>query len=215
MNGIRFHYDALAGQKTGAFLDQRENYAAAAAYAHGDALDVFCYQGGFALHFAPRCSRVTAVDSSRPALEVADQNAALNRGDLTQGDKNYPEIEWIEANAFDLLKDYAASNRRYDTIVLDPPAFAKTKGNLDAALRGYKELNLRALKMLRPGGVLVTCSCSYHVSSSDFLDMLASAALDTRRCLRLIEVRGQAKDHPTLPSVPETAYLKCVIAYVT
>jgi 23S rRNA (cytosine1962-C5)-methyltransferase len=215
MNGIQFHYDALAGQKTGAFLDQRENYAAAAAYAHGDALDVFCYQGGFALHFAPRCSSVTAVDSSRPALEVADQNAALNRRDLTQGDKNYPEIEWIEANAFDLLKDYAASNRRYDTIVLDPPAFAKTKGNLDAALRGYKELNLRALKMLRPGGVLVTCSCSYHVSSGDFLEMLASAALDTSRSLRLIEVRGQAKDHPTLPSVPETAYLKCVIAYVT
>src|SRR5580700_4408745 len=215
MNGVQFHHDALAGQKTGAFLDQRENYAAAASYAHGDALDVFCYQGGFALHIVPRCARVTAVDSSRPALEVADQNAALNRRDLTQGDKNYPEIEWIEANAFDLLKDYAASNRRYDTIVLDPPAFAKTKGNLDAALRGYKELNLRALKMLRPGGVLVTCSCSYHVSSSDFLEMLASAALDTSRCLRLIEVRGQAKDHPTLPSVPETAYLKCVIAYVT
>jgi 23S rRNA (cytosine1962-C5)-methyltransferase len=215
MNGIQFHHDALAGQKTGAFLDQRENYAAAAAYAHGDALDVFCYQGGFALHFAPRCAGVTAVDSSRPALEIADQNAALNRRDLKRDDKNQPEIEWIEANAFDLLKDYAASNRRYDTIVLDPPAFAKTKGNLDAALRGYKELNLRALKMLRPGGVLVTCSCSYHVSSSDFLEMLASAAVDAHRSLRLIEVRGQAKDHPVLLSVPETAYLKCVIAYVT
>ena len=210
MNGIQFHHDALAGQKTGAFLDQRENYAAAAAYAHGDALDVFCYQGGFALHFAPRCTSVTAVDSSRPALEIADQNAALNRSDRT-----YPEIEWIEANAFDLLKDYAASDRRYDTIVLDPPAFAKTKGNLDAALRGYKELNLRALKMLRPGGVLVTCSCSYHVSPFNFLEMLASAAVDARRSLRLIEVRGQAKDHPVLLSVPETAYLKCVMAYVT
>jgi 23S rRNA (cytosine1962-C5)-methyltransferase len=210
MNGIQFHHDALAGQKTGAFLDQRENYAAAAAYAHGDALDVFCYQGGFALHFAPRCASVTAVDSSRPALEIADQNAALNRAD-----KNQPEIEWIEANAFDLLKDYAACDRRYDTIVLDPPAFAKTKRDLDAALRGYKELNLRALKMLRPGGVLVTCSCSYHISSSNFLDMLASAALDAHRSLRLIEVRGQAKDHPILLSVPETAYLKCVIAYVT
>ncbi len=209
MNGIQFHHDALAGQKTGAFLDQRENYAAAAAYAHGDALDVFCYQGGFALHFAPRCSSVTAVDSSRPALEVADRNAALNR------DSKHPEIEWIEANAFDLLKDYATSNRRYDAIVLDPPAFAKTKGNLDAALRGYKELNLRALKMLRPGGILVTCSCSYHISSFNFLEMLASAALDARRSLRLIEVRGQAKDHPILLSVPETAYLKCVIAYVT
>jgi 23S rRNA (cytosine1962-C5)-methyltransferase len=215
MNGVQFHFDALAGQKTGAFLDQRENYAAAAAYAHGDALDVFCYQGGFALHFAPRCSSVTAVDSSRPALEIADQNATLNRRDLNQAGKVEPEIEWIEANAFDLLKDYAASNRRYDTIVLDPPAFAKTKGNLDAALRGYKELNLRALKMLRPGGVLVTCSCSYHVSSANFLEMLASAALDAHRSLRVIEVRGQAKDHPILLSVPETSYLKCVIASVT
>jgi 23S rRNA (cytosine1962-C5)-methyltransferase len=213
MNGVQFHYDALAGQKTGAFLDQRENYAAAATYAHGDALDVFCYQGGFALHFATRCSSVTAVDSSRPALEIADQNAALNRRDLNQAGK--VEIEWIEANAFDLLKDYAASSRRYDTVVLDPPAFAKTKSNLDAALRGYKELNLRALKMLRPGGVLVTCSCSYHVSVANFLEMLASAALDAHRSLRLIEVRGQAKDHPVLLSVPETSYLKCVIAHVT
>jgi 23S rRNA (cytosine1962-C5)-methyltransferase len=215
VNGVQFHYDALAGQKTGAFLDQRENYAAAAAYSHGDALDVFCYQGGFALHFAPRCTSVTAVDSSRPALEVADQNAALNRRDPGQSGKNQPEIEWIEANAFDLLKDYAASNRRYDTIVLDPPAFAKGKRDLDAALRGYKELNLRALKMLRPGGILVTCSCSYHVSQSNFLEMLASAALDAHRSLRLIEVRGQAKDHPVLLNVPETAYLKCVIASVT
>ncbi|MGA9980227.1 MAG: class I SAM-dependent rRNA methyltransferase [Candidatus Sulfotelmatobacter sp.] len=210
MNGVQFHHDARAGQKTGAFLDQRENYAAGASYAHGDALDVFCYQGGFALHFAPRCTSVTAVDSSRPALEIADQNAALNRNNTNQ-----PEIEWIEANAFELLKDYAASNRRYDTIVLDPPAFAKTKRDLDAALRGYKELNLRALKMLRPSGILVTCSCSYHVSTSDFLQMLASAALDAHRSLRLIEIRGQAKDHPILPSVPETSYLKCVIAYVT
>jgi 23S rRNA (cytosine1962-C5)-methyltransferase len=209
MNGVQFHHDALAGQKTGAFLDQRENYAAAAAYAHGDALDVFCYQGGFALHFAPFCTSVTAVDSSRPALEVADENSTLNRRE------DHPEIEWIEANAFDLLKDYAASNRRYDTIVLDPPAFAKTKRDLDAALRGYKELNLRALKMLRPGGILITCSCSYHISSFNFLEMLASAAIDAHRSLRLIEVRGQAKDHPILLSVPETAYLKCVIAYVT
>jgi 23S rRNA (cytosine1962-C5)-methyltransferase len=209
MNGVQFHHDALGGQKTGAFLDQRENYAAAASYAHGDALDVFCYQGGFALHFVPRCSSVTAVDSSRPALETADRNAALNRRE------KHPEIEWIEANAFDLLKDYATSNRRYDTIVVDPPAFAKTKRDLDAALRGYKELNLRALKMLRPGGILVTCSCSYHISSFNFLEMLASAALDAHRSLRLIEVRGQAKDHPILLSIPETAYLKCVIAYVT
>jgi len=207
MNGIKFRYDALEGQKTGAFLDQRENYAAAAQYGRGEALDVFCYQGGFALHLAPRCSRVTGVDSSRPALEVAEQNAALNRHD-----ENEPEIEWIEGNAFDLLKDYSCTDRRYDTIVLDPPAFAKGKRDLEAALRGYKELNLRALKMLRPGGILVTCSCSYHVSQSNFLEMLADAALDARRTLRLIEVRGQAKDHPILLNIRETAYLKCVIA---
>jgi 23S rRNA (cytosine1962-C5)-methyltransferase len=209
MNGIKFHFDALEGQKTGAFLDQRENYAAAAQFGKGEALDVFCYQGGFALHLAPRCSQVTGVDSSRPALEVADQNAALNHRE------NQPEIEWIEANAFDLLKDYSSSDRRYDTIILDPPAFAKSKRDLDAALRGYKELNLRALKMLRPGGILVTCSCSYHVSQSNFLEMLADAALDAHRTLRLLEVRGQAKDHPVLLNVPETAYLKCVIAAVS
>jgi 23S rRNA (cytosine1962-C5)-methyltransferase len=208
MNGIQFHFDALEGQKTGAFLDQRENYAAAARYAHGDALDVFCYQGGFALHLAPRCSQVTGVDSSRPALEVADENAALNHRD------GQPEIEWIEANAFDLLKDYSSSDHHYDTIVLDPPAFAKSKRDLDAALRGYKELNLRALKMLRPGGILVTCSCSYHISQANFLEMLASAAVDAHRTLRLIEVRGQSKDHPILLNVPETAYLKCVISSV-
>jgi 23S rRNA (cytosine1962-C5)-methyltransferase len=215
MNAVQFHFDALEGQKTGAFLDQRENYAAAAQYAHGEALDVFCYQGGFALHIAPRCSQVTGVDSSRPALEVADQNAALNR-DAWDGNGlvNF-DIEWIEANAFDLLKDYAAANRRYDTIVLDPPAFAKTKRDLDPAMRGYKELNLRALKMLRPGGILVTCSCSYHVSQSVFLEMLANAALDANRTLRLIEVRTQAKDHPILLNVPETSYLKCVIASVS
>jgi 23S rRNA (cytosine1962-C5)-methyltransferase len=210
MNGVQFHFDALEGQKTGAFLDQRENYAAAEQYANGEALDVFCYQGGFALHLAPRCSHVTGIDSSRPALEVADQNATLNHARL-----NDKEIEWIEANAFDLLKDYASSGQRYDTIVLDPPAFAKTKRDLDAALRGYKELNLRALKMLRPGGILVTCSCSYHVSPADFLGMLADTARDARRTLRLAEVRGQAKDHPILLGIPETAYLKCVIAIVS
>ena len=205
MNGVKFRFEALEGQKTGAFLDQRENYAAAAQYAKGEGLDVFCYQGGFALHLARVCSHVTAVDSSRPALEVADQNANLNRQD----------IEWIEANAFDLLKDYASSDHRYDTIVLDPPAFAKSKRDLDAALRGYKELNLRALKMLRPGGILVTCSCSYHVDQSSFLEMLASAALDSHQTLRVLEVKGQAKDHPILLNVPETAYLKCVIASVS
>ncbi len=210
MSGVQFHFDALEGQKTGAFLDQRENYAAAAEYARGEVLDVFCYQGGFAFHLAPRCSRVSGVDSSRPALEVADQNAALNHA-LLHG----KDIEWIEANAFDLLKDYSTSGQRYDTIVLDPPAFAKSKRELDAALRGYKELNLRALKMLRPGGILVTCSCSYHVSQAEFLEMLADAARDAHRVLRLLEVRGQARDHPILLNVPETAYLKCVISYVS
>jgi 23S rRNA (cytosine1962-C5)-methyltransferase len=205
MNGVQFHFNALEGQKTGAFLDQRENYAAAAQYAHGQALDVFCYQGGFALHLAQRCSHVAGVDSSRPALEVADQNASLNHHD----------IEWIEANAFDLLKDYAASGQRYDTIVLDPPAFARTKRDLDAAIRGYKELNLRALKMLRPGGVLITCSCSYHVSQAGFLEMLAAAALDARRTLRLLEVLGQSRDHPILLNIPETSYLKCVMSIVS
>jgi len=203
MNGVQFHYDAAEGQKTGSFLDQRENYAAAARYARGEALDVFCYQGGFALHMAGRCSQVTGVDSSRSALEVADRNATLNQR----------EIEWIEANAFDLLKDYSAS-LHFDTIVLDPPAFAKTKRDLEAAMRGYKELNLRAMKMLRPGGVLVTCSCSYHVSHQAFLEMLASAAADTHRHLRLVELRGQAKDHPGLLNVPETSYLKCCICFV-
>jgi len=207
LNGVRFRFDALSGQKTGAFLDQRENYAAAARYAHGDALDVFTYQGGFALHLARKCGTITAVDSSRPALEVAEQNEQLNAAQHRCG-----EIEWIEANAFDLLKDYATAGREYDIIVLDPPAFAKTKRAVATALRGYKELNLRALKMLRPGGVLVTCSCSFHVSEAEFLEMLGSAAADAGRRLRILEKRGAAHDHPALINVPETAYLKCVIS---
>jgi len=205
MNGVRFLYDAIEGQKTGAFLDQRENYAAAGQFARGEALDVFCYQGGFALHLARNCSKVMGVDSSRPALEIAEKNAGLNGR----------EIEWIEANAFDLLRDYSDAGRLYDCIVLDPPAFAKSKQNLPTALRGYKELNLRALKMLRPGGILVTCSCSYHVSAADLLDTVASAALDSHRILRLLENRSQAKDHPTVLTIPETAYLKCLIAVVS
>jgi len=204
MNGVKFHYSSEEGQKTGAFLDQRENYAAAAQYARGEALDVFCYQGGFALHLARMGSKVTGVDSSRPALEVADRNATLNGR----------EIDWIEANAFDLLRDYSAAGQQYDMIVLDPPAFAKSKRNLNTALRGYKELNLRALKLLRPGGVLVTCSCSYHVSGGDFLGVVAEAARDVHRNLRILENRGQARDHPILLNVPETTYLKCVIANV-
>jgi 23S rRNA (cytosine1962-C5)-methyltransferase len=205
MNGVRFHYTAMGGQKTGAFLDQRENYAAAAQYARGEALDVFCYHGGFALHLASNCSRVTGVDSSRSALEEAERNAALNGR----------EVEWIEANAFDLLKDYSSSGKKYDTIVLDPPAFAKNKHALDTALRGYKELQVRAFKMLRPGGTLVTCSCSHHVTQQAFLQVIAEASRDVAASVRIVEARGQAKDHPVLPTVPETSYLKCFIICVS
>ncbi len=205
MNGVRFHYDGFEGQKTGAFLDQRENYVAAAEYAHGEALDAFCYQGGFALHLAEKCEAVFGVDSSRPALEVAEKNATLNER----------EIDWIEGNAFDLLRDYAAANRRYDTIVLDPPAFAKSKRDLQKALRGYKELNLRAMKMLRPGGILVTCSCSFHVGAADFLKVVADAAQDAHKSLRIVESRGASKDHPILLNVPETSYLQCLILSVS
>ena len=206
MNGLEFHYDAAAGQKSGAFLDHRENYAAAARYARGSALDVFCYQGGFALHLARVCTQVTGVDASRPALEIAEANAKLN-----EKQSQVAEIEWIEANAFDLLKDYAAAKTLYDTIVLDPPAFAKSKKAADAAARGYKELNLRAMKMLRPGGVLITNSCSHHVSEADFLEMLTSAAIDAKRTVRILEKRGQSVDHPVVLAIPETAYLKCLI----
>jgi 23S rRNA (cytosine1962-C5)-methyltransferase len=208
MNGVKFRYDALAGQKTGAFLDQRENYAAAASYASGHVLDICTYQGGFALHLARTCERVTAVDISREALEVAEQNETLNR------DGNENEIEWMEANAFDLMKDYATAGRQYDTIVLDPPAFAKSKKHLEGALRGYKELNLRAMKMLRPGGILVTCSCSFHVSEAEFIEVLTSAAQDAHRSVQILEKRTQSKDHPILLGVPETYYLKCLICTI-
>jgi 23S rRNA (cytosine1962-C5)-methyltransferase len=209
MNGIKFHYDALGGQKTGAFLDQRENYAAAAQYARGEALDVCTYQGGFALHLARTCAKVTAVDISREVLEVAEQNEKLNAA------ADRPEIEWIEGNAFDLMRDYASAGRQYDTILLDPPAFAKSRKHLESAIRGYKELNLRAMKMLRPGGVLVTCSCSFAVSEEDFFDVLNEAAQDAHRSVRVLEKRTQAKDHPILLGVPETYYLKCFILSVS
>jgi 23S rRNA (cytosine1962-C5)-methyltransferase len=205
MNGIQLHYDGLAGQKTGAFLDQRENYTAAENYAKGEALDVCTYQGGFALHLARRCEHVTALDISREVLEVAERNEKLNAGSVRN------EIEWIEANAFDLMRDYADAGRQYDTIVLDPPAFAKSKRNLEAALRGYKELNLRAMKMLRPGGALVTCSCSFAVSEEDFLTVLTEAAQDAHKSVQIIEGRTQSRDHPILLGVPETHYLKCDI----
>ncbi len=208
LNGLRFHYSVNSGQKTGAFLDQRLNYAAASTYAHGEALDVCTYQGGFALHLARSCSKVTGVDQSRAALEVAERNLHLNRDRLSA------EVDWIEADAFDLLRAWDAEVRRFDTIVLDPPAFAKTRRAAEGALRGYKELNLRALRMLRPGGTLVTCSCSHHVARQEFTDVVASAAADAGRHVRLLENRGAAPDHPEVLTLPETAYLKCLIVRV-
>jgi 23S rRNA (cytosine1962-C5)-methyltransferase len=205
LNGLRFAYDATSGQKTGAFLDQRLNYAAAAEHARGEALDICTYQGGFALHMAQRCSRVTGVDASRSALEVAERNLEANREQLAA------EVDWVEADAFELLRAWSDAGTEYDTIVLDPPAFAKSKRAIEGALRGYKELNLRALKMLRPGGVLVTCSCSHHISAADFTSTVAAAAADARRRVRLLERRGAAPDHPVILTIPETEYLKCLI----
>ena len=207
INGLRFHFDAASGQKTGAFLDQRLNYAAAARHAHGRALDVCTYQGGFALHLARTCPRVTGVDASRAALEVADRNLALNPTLAAQ-------VNWVEADAFDLLREWDESAARFDTIVLDPPAFAKSKRAAEGALRGYKELNLRALKMLSPGGTLVTCSCSHHVALEEFIAVLRAASADAGRRVQLLEMRGAAPDHPAILTLPETAYLKCLICRV-
>ncbi len=207
INGLRFHYDASSGQKTGAFLDQRLNYAAAARHGRGRALDVCTYQGGFALHLARTCEQVTGVDASRAALLVADRNLELNPG-LTA------KVDWMEADAFDLLREYEGSGERYGTIVLDPPAFAKSKRALEGALRGYKELNLRAMKMLPAGGTLVTCSCSQHVSLQEFTEVVASAAADARVRVQVLETRGAAPDHPAVVTLPETAYLKCLICRV-
>ena len=205
LNGLAFHYDANAGQKTGAFLDQRLNYAAASRYAGGEALDVCTYQGGFALHLARSCSRVTGIDASRAALEMAEENLEVNRHRIQA------PVEWIEANAFDLLRDWSTAGSTFDTVVLDPPAFAKSKRAVPGALRGYKELNLRALKMLRPGGTLVTCSCSHHVSWDEFHGVVAAAAGDAQRRVRLLERRGAAPDHPVVLNIAETEYLKCLI----
>jgi 23S rRNA (cytosine1962-C5)-methyltransferase len=204
-NGIRFRVDLFEGQKTGAFLDQRENRAAAMRYARGRGLDCFSFHGSFALHMAKGCERVTAVDVSEPVIESARRNAELN--DVTN-------VEFVAANAFDLLRDYDDDGERFDTIVLDPPAFAKNRGAVEAALRGYKEINLRALRLLNPGGVLITCSCSYHVGEELFLDMLAEAARDAGRAVQIVEKRAQSRDHPILLTVPETHYLKCIVARV-
>jgi 23S rRNA (cytosine1962-C5)-methyltransferase len=205
LNRLQFHFDATSGQKTGAFLDQRENYVAAARYAQGEALDVCTYQGGFALHLGRVCERVTGVDVSRAALEVAEKNLEANRAGLRA------EVDWVEADAFDLLRDWSDAGTVYDTIVLDPPAFAKTRRAVEGAVRGYRELNLRALKMLRRGGRFVTCSCSHHVSLGEFLETVCAAAGDARRRVRLLEVRGAAPDHPVVLNIPETEYLKCVV----
>ncbi len=207
LDGLRFHFDGTSGQKTGAFLDQRLNYAAAARHAHGTALDVCTYQGGFALHLAQACASVTGVDASRAALRTADRNLELN--------PMLPaKVDWIEADAFDLLPELQTSGSRFDTVVLDPPAFAKSRRATEGALRGYKELNLRALKMLRSGGTLVTCSCSHHVGLPEFLEVLRSSAIDARRQVQVLEIRGAAPDHPAILTLPETDYLKCIVLRV-
>ena len=210
LNGLRFLYDASSGQKTGAFLDQRLNYQAAATYARGRVLDVCTYQGGFAMHLAGMCDRVTGVDASHAALEVADRNLAMN----TEAGNIRAEVDWIEADAFDLLREFEAAGERYGTIVLDPPAFAKSRRATEGAMRGYKELNLRAMKMLELGGTLVTCSCSHHVSTADFTGVIAAAAADSRRRVQVLESRGAAPDHPAVLTLPETSYLKCLICRV-
>jgi 23S rRNA (cytosine1962-C5)-methyltransferase len=201
-NGVKFCFHLIAGQKTGGFLDQRENRAAATGYARGRALDCFTYTGGFALTLAPRCDSVLGVETSRDALALARRNQELN---------GFTNLEWKEANCFDYLKAADQERQRFDTIVLDPPAFARQKSSLESALRGYKELNLRALKILNPGGYLITCSCSYHVSEADLLAVIANAALDAHRTVAVVERRTQSRDHPILLTVPETHYLKCLI----
>jgi 23S rRNA (cytosine1962-C5)-methyltransferase len=205
MNGLRLRADLVRGQKTGSFLDQRENYIAAARYARGHALDCFTSTGGFALHLAAACESVEAVDSSAAAVAAGAQNAALN---------GISNIEFREADVFDLLGAYSSARRRFSTVILDPPAFAKSRRSLEGALRGYKEINLRALRLLGPGGILVTCSCSHHLGEAALLELVAEASLDTGRQLRVLERRTQSQDHPILLTVPETLYLKCLILEV-
>jgi 23S rRNA (cytosine1962-C5)-methyltransferase len=211
MNGLRFDADLRRGQKTGVYLDQRENYVAAAQFARGRVLDCFTSSGGFALHsarggFAPHCARnvesVEAIDSSEHAIATAEANARANGID---------NIQFRQADVFEFL---SAINKSYSTIILDPPAFAKSRRSLDDAARGYKEINLRALRLLEPGGVLVTCSCSHHFSEAALLEVVAAAALDCGKTLRVLDRRTQAADHPILLTVPETLYLKCLILEV-
>lgn len=204
-NGIRFAYDLAKGQKTGSFLDQRENHWAARRYASGDVLDCFGYQGGFALTCADRCEHVEVVDMAPAAIEAARKNKELN---------GISNVTFREANTFDLLKEYDEAGRRFQMIVLDPPAFAKNRDSLPAAHRGYKEINLRALKLLKPGGFLITCSCSYHVNEAMFLQIVAEAANDAKKAVSVVERRTQAQDHPILLTMPETHYIKCLIIRV-
>jgi 23S rRNA (cytosine1962-C5)-methyltransferase len=197
--GVRYLAAPWEGQKTGAFLDQRENRAFIGDRARGRALDCFSYHGSFALHLARNADRVLALDSSAAALERAQENARRN---------NFANIETVEANAFDFLKDHERARARFETIVLDPPAFAKTRASLPAAIRGYKEINLRAMRLLAPGGLLFTASCSFHLTKPLFLEMLESAAADSGRRVALRELRGQPLDHPEVLTIPETGYIK-------
>ncbi len=203
--GVRFAVNLIEGQKTGAFLDQRENRIAARTYARGRVLDAFTYQGAFALHLASGAHQVIGVDVSAPAIAQARRNAELN------GTTN---VEFVEANVFDLLHEKEQAGERFDVINLDPPAFAKNRASIRAAARGYKEINLRAMKMLAPGGTLITSTCSFHMSEEGFLNVIADAAADAGRSVQLIEKRTQSRDHPILISMPETHYLKCMIVRV-
>jgi 23S rRNA (cytosine1962-C5)-methyltransferase len=205
LNGFRLEVNLLQGQKTGVFLDQRENYLAAARYGRGTALDCFTSTGGFALHLARVCERVEAVDSGAAVLAAAARNAENNQ---------LENIDFKDADAFDVLASHASARRLFDIVVLDPPAFAKSKSQLAGAMRGYKDINLRALKLLGPGGVLVTCSCSHHMSEAMLLEVVAEASLQAGKTLRVLERRTQSQDHPILLTVPETHYLKCLILQV-
>jgi 23S rRNA (cytosine1962-C5)-methyltransferase len=199
---VRLWVDVKCGQKTGLFLDQRENRLAAAAFSRGEVLDAFAYQGAFAMHLAPGARRVTLVESSGAALAVAKENALLN---------GYDHLDLVKANVFTFLKEAVAAGSRFDCISLDPPAFAKSRRDRPAAVKGYKEINRRAFQLLNPGGVLITCSCSYNLSEPEFLEIVRAAAADAHRQARLVERRGAAKDHPALLSLPESLYLKCLI----
>ena len=201
-NGVTFAFDLLKGQKTGSFLDQRENHRAARRYASGDVLDCFSYQGGFALTVADKCEHVEGIDMAPAAVTAAKRNQELN---------SISNVHFREGNTFDILKEYDEAGRQFQMIMLDPPAFAKNRDSIPAAHRGYKEINLRALKLLEPGGFLLTCSCSYHINEPLFLQIIAEAANDVGRNIVVCERRTQSQDHPILLTMPETHYLKCLI----